>query len=165
MELDLEEIDLPATLESSITIIKEKAHNNGVRLSVDVGDYRAITADARKMKQILFNLLSNAVKFTPAGGSVTLDGAYRWRRASRSPSRIPVPVSARRISRNSSASSPRWTVRSRAATKGRASASRSPSASSNCTAARSASKARLGEGSTFTVRLPIGVSEFGVRGS
>ncbi|MDQ2785798.1 MAG: response regulator, partial [Chloroflexota bacterium] len=79
MELDLEEVDLPHVLESSMTIVKEKAHNNGVHLSADAGDTGAITADARKLKQIIFNLLSNAVKFTPSGGAVNLtahtDGA------------------------------------------------------------------------------------------
>jgi len=72
MELDLEEVDLPQVLASSITIVKEKAHNNGIHLSVDAGDTGAITADARKLKQIIFNLLSNAVKFTPSGGAVNL---------------------------------------------------------------------------------------------
>jgi len=72
MELDLEEVDLPQVLASSITIVKEKAHNNGIHLSVDAGDAGAITADARKLKQIIFNLLSNAVKFTPSGGAVNL---------------------------------------------------------------------------------------------
>ncbi len=72
MELDREPLDLPQILESSVTIVKEKAHNNGVHLSVDAGDTGTIAADPRKLKQILFNLLSNAVKFTPAGGSVSL---------------------------------------------------------------------------------------------
>jgi len=72
MELDLEEVDLPQVLASSITIVKEKAHNNSIHLSVDAGDTGAITADARKLKQIIFNLLSNAVKFTPSGGAVNL---------------------------------------------------------------------------------------------
>jgi len=72
MELDLEEVDLPQVLASSITIVKEKAHNNSIHLSVDAGDIGAITADARKLKQIIFNLLSNAVKFTPSGGAVNL---------------------------------------------------------------------------------------------
>jgi signal transduction histidine kinase/CheY-like chemotaxis protein len=79
MELDREELDLPRVLASSITILKEKAHTHGVQLSVDAGDTGIITADARKLKQIIFNLLSNAVKFTPSGGAVTLtartDGA------------------------------------------------------------------------------------------
>jgi len=31
-----------------------------------------ITADERKLKQVMYNLLSNAVKFTPDGGEVSL---------------------------------------------------------------------------------------------
>ncbi|HEY7909833.1 MAG TPA: response regulator, partial [Thermomicrobiales bacterium] len=72
MELDRGEVNLPQALESSITIVKEKAHNNGVQLRVDAGDTGTIAADARKLKQILFNLLSNAVKFTPYGGAVNV---------------------------------------------------------------------------------------------
>ncbi len=72
MELDLEPVDLPRMLESSLTIVKEKAYTNGVQLHVDVSDTGMIVADPRKLKQILFNLLSNAVKFTPAGGSVSV---------------------------------------------------------------------------------------------
>ena len=72
MELDREELNLPRMLDASITIVKEKAHNNGVQLRVDAGDTGTIAADARKLKQIIFNLLSNAVKFTPYGGLVTL---------------------------------------------------------------------------------------------
>jgi len=72
MELNLDAVDLPQILEASITILKEKAYHNSVQLSVDVGDTGAVTADPRKLKQILYNLLSNAVKFTPSGGAVSL---------------------------------------------------------------------------------------------
>ena len=40
-----------------------------MRLGEDLG---AMTADARKVKQIVYNLLSNAVKFIADGGDVTL---------------------------------------------------------------------------------------------
>jgi signal transduction histidine kinase len=54
-------------------MVKEKAMKHGVRLSLDVATVpNTITADDRKIKQILYNLLSNAVKFTPVGGSVHL---------------------------------------------------------------------------------------------
>jgi len=72
MELDVEAINVPALLESSIAIVREKAHHADVSITLDVGDTCTLDADPRKVKQILFNLLSNAVKFTPAGGSVTI---------------------------------------------------------------------------------------------
>lgn len=72
MELDVEAINVPGLLESSIAIVREKAHHANVSITLDSGDARTLDADPRKVKQILFNLLSNAVKFTPAGGSVTI---------------------------------------------------------------------------------------------
>ena len=36
-----------------------------------------VTADERRIRQVVFNLLSNAVKFTPTGGSVEVSSAQR----------------------------------------------------------------------------------------
>ena len=72
MELDVEEIDLPALLNGSIAIVRDRAHTQNLRLVVDTNDAPPLHADPRKVKQIVFNLLSNAVKFTPTGGTVTL---------------------------------------------------------------------------------------------
>ncbi len=74
MELDLSEFDVPAALDNSLTLVKERAQRHGVRLKLDAApDLGAIQADERKFKQIMLNLLSNAVKFTPEGGSVSVD--------------------------------------------------------------------------------------------
>jgi signal transduction histidine kinase len=35
-----------------------------------------ITADGRKLKQIIYNLLSNAIKFTPEGGMIKLSAKW-----------------------------------------------------------------------------------------
>ena len=73
MELELTLVKVNELLENSLTMIKEKALKHGISLDLqiprEVGDLE-ITAEERKLKQVMFNLLSNAVKFTPDGGSV-----------------------------------------------------------------------------------------------
>jgi signal transduction histidine kinase len=71
LELELAPVNLKQLLQNSLVMIKEKAAKHGIRLSLETdGIPDSITADERKLKQILYNLLSNAVKFTPDRGSV-----------------------------------------------------------------------------------------------
>jgi len=68
-------VDIRELLENSLTMVKEKAIKHGIQIQLSSnfnGTSRAIWADERKLKQVLYNLLSNAVKFTPDGGSITL---------------------------------------------------------------------------------------------
>jgi signal transduction histidine kinase len=73
MALESSSVPIATLLEHSLMMVQENAHKHGIALSVEVMDAvkdLTITADERKLKQILFNLLSNAVKFTPDGGAI-----------------------------------------------------------------------------------------------
>ena len=74
MELDPSTFDLPDSLRSALTLVRERATRHGIALSLEVADgVGTIVADERKVRQVVLNLLSNAVKFTPDGGRVTLE--------------------------------------------------------------------------------------------
>ncbi|MDD2899289.1 MAG: ATP-binding protein [Desulfuromonadaceae bacterium] len=72
LKLELSTFCLRDALDSSLTMLKEKIQEAGVRITsnfaVEVDE--RIVADWGKVKLIIFSLLSNAVKFTPAGGTV-----------------------------------------------------------------------------------------------
>ena len=77
MALEPEEIDIRDLLKSAATYAALKAEDTQVSLTVECPrDIGAITADPRRLKQVLFNLLSNAFAYTGAGGLVVL-GADR----------------------------------------------------------------------------------------
>jgi signal transduction histidine kinase len=68
-----EPVDLGEAVEVSIAMVQPRAEAAQVTLINDVPDaLPPVTADDRKIKQVLLNLLTNAVKFTPAGGEVRI---------------------------------------------------------------------------------------------
>ena len=118
-------------------MVEHQAEQAGLTLVKDVpADLPRVLADERRLKQVLLNLLSNAVKFTPPGGSVTLrmrkdpDGVrivgerHRHRYCVRGHHRALSRISARSI------------PPSRAITRARVSACRSPVSSWSSMAAR-----------------------------
>ena len=71
MELELGDVDLPATLHNALTLVRERAGRHGIALNLSVDErLEQIRADERKVRQVVLNLLSNAIKFTPEGGRI-----------------------------------------------------------------------------------------------
>jgi PAS domain S-box-containing protein len=74
MELTLEPCDLAVLIDEVVRVARGLARRKGIELASDVEPRPLeITADALKVKQVLYNLLSNAVKFTGAGGKVSVE--------------------------------------------------------------------------------------------
>ena len=74
MELFDEPVDIAQIVRSSLTLVKNRAEDGGVRLQNRASETLPdLNADERKIKQIIINLLSKAVKFTPADGTVTVE--------------------------------------------------------------------------------------------
>jgi PAS domain S-box-containing protein len=74
MMVELEALDIKGLLSNSLSIVKEKAGAQSIRLELEMDEDLGIyQLDIRKTKQIIYNLLSNAVKFSAQGGRVTLN--------------------------------------------------------------------------------------------
>ena len=73
MQLDISEVDVGECLSRCYSIASGMAANKEITLNAkDPPKGTVILGDDSKIKQIVVNLLSNAVKFTPEGGKVCL---------------------------------------------------------------------------------------------
>jgi two-component system cell cycle sensor histidine kinase PleC len=70
------EVDLGNLMESSLSLVRDKALSKSIAMeSVVADELPPVRADARLLKQVLLNLLQNAIKFTPADGHVRTGAA------------------------------------------------------------------------------------------
>lgn len=74
MELARDTVDVHGLLVSALNLIQERARSKDLKLEFDCPpDIGWISADERRLKQVVFNLLSNGITFTPKRGTVRLE--------------------------------------------------------------------------------------------
>ncbi|MFA6265925.1 MAG: PAS-domain containing protein [Pseudolabrys sp.] len=73
MTLNLTQVDIRASMTEAAEGVQDRLIKNNIALDIAVASgIGSFTADAKRLKQILFNLLSNAVGFSPPNATVTL---------------------------------------------------------------------------------------------
>jgi PAS domain S-box-containing protein len=73
IRLDVQAVDLSAVVDNAVATIQPAADAKGVRLQTLIDPRVApVSGDPDRLQQVIWNLLSNAVKFTSRGGRVQL---------------------------------------------------------------------------------------------
>lgn len=77
LTLHYEPMALDILCAEAVRLMRGKAQESQLTLTLDCPEDLHIEADQRGLKQVLLNLISNAVKFTPEGGAVSVTVAPR----------------------------------------------------------------------------------------
>ena len=72
LELHLEEVNLSDLVKECARLMRGRAAEQDLRLSLAVAPLPLLLIDRLRTKQVLLNLLSNAIKFTPEGGVISV---------------------------------------------------------------------------------------------
>lgn len=77
LDVRLEQVDAGDVVTATVDMLAGLAREAGVAVQIDIPrDFPPLRTDERRLRQVLVNVVTNAVKFTPAGGSVTVQGRY-----------------------------------------------------------------------------------------
>jgi two-component system, OmpR family, phosphate regulon sensor histidine kinase PhoR len=70
-------VDLSALVRDTSEFLAPTASRAGVALDAVVADHLVVTGEAAGLERMVTNLLSNGIKYTPEGGRVTIEAAGR----------------------------------------------------------------------------------------
>lgn len=71
MRLSVDRVDVAKVIDSALDIVRPSADAKSITLEREFDpEAGPVSGDVERLQQILWNLLSNAIKFTPKGGSV-----------------------------------------------------------------------------------------------
>ena len=77
LSLNLQPVQPRAMLDQAAARHAVSAQQKGVAITVQSGpDLPVVEADSERMAQVFDNLIANALRHTPAGGEITLSGAF-----------------------------------------------------------------------------------------
>jgi Amt family ammonium transporter len=73
IEMDLEPCELPPLIDDTLYLLMPQAKEKSIQLTSELDeDLPPIVANKIRIRQVIYNLVDNAVKFTPSQGRVTI---------------------------------------------------------------------------------------------